>query len=659
MPTPSLKSHIAKLALEHPELRDQLVPLLREGAAPWSHLPKGWDDESVRKFWDTMTGDVKHKVTKCIKEMSGSDITDPGAFCASLADKMEPGWRSRREGSSVDDWVREQAKAKGELYWTKRRRNTIAITPTDGVYEIIKVSDPKYADGHPYRVDFLGHRATQYEGIGVADSPREAKQIIRDDFKRNSSKRASQDRQAARSLNVANTPLKKARDYADKVFAGYGTSLDAVLPDFDRHYLLLQKKVARAPAIPRIKMPVIEPGDMDLFNKRLNEGKLDIFKPYAKGKLVNPKDTALEPGEEWVELGVKDGDPNDDVVRGKRAKVNVIKLLPTQNEIWLENVIPNIAKFGKAGPGSPILKAPVIMSAEGYILDGHHRYAQAMLADPGLALSGLYIPLDIDNLLEIGRSYGEAIGNKPKQASVPSTTRKATIYFKGPLGISKTEGHLTSVDAGGAGGMVNYIPKGGRRERGIMTYYSPFIMVVEGWNKPDPDTAFEEIGEGKTPGVSLSKGKYMSADPRWVSDFMDAIGKRMRPLVLFEDGKLKKLDPSVPKNVGREATVRRELVKLAYNNPELRPKLMPLLKQAAKAVSPRARSGTRVEIQANPASRALYRGLPPDGTQGTVTPVAGPGGKMTYMPGPGGGLLYIQFDDGTFMGVSPNDLIKP
>lgn len=77
------------------------------------------------------------------------------------------------------------------------------------------------------------------------------------------------------------------------------------------------------------------------------------------------------------------------------------------------------------------------------------------------------------------------------------------------------------------------------------------------------------------------------------------------------------------------------------------------------AVSPRSRAGTRVVLQANPASRSLYGGgLPEDGTEGTVTPIAGPGGKMTYMPGPGGGLLYIKFDDGTFMGVSPHDLNK-
>lgn len=59
---------------------------------PWSKLPKGWTKKSLKKFWESLTGDRKHKVTKCIKEMEGK-VTDPGAFCASLADVMKPGWR--------------------------------------------------------------------------------------------------------------------------------------------------------------------------------------------------------------------------------------------------------------------------------------------------------------------------------------------------------------------------------------------------------------------------------------------------------------------------------------------------------------------------------------------------------------------------------------
>lgn len=53
----------------------------------WENLPKGWTEESAKKFWSSLTGDRKHKITSCIKQMTGK-VTDPGAFCGSLASRV-------------------------------------------------------------------------------------------------------------------------------------------------------------------------------------------------------------------------------------------------------------------------------------------------------------------------------------------------------------------------------------------------------------------------------------------------------------------------------------------------------------------------------------------------------------------------------------------
>jgi hypothetical protein len=53
----------------------------------WYDMPKGWTDESRQKFWDSLTGDRKHRITKCIKEMTGK-VDDPGAFCGALASRV-------------------------------------------------------------------------------------------------------------------------------------------------------------------------------------------------------------------------------------------------------------------------------------------------------------------------------------------------------------------------------------------------------------------------------------------------------------------------------------------------------------------------------------------------------------------------------------------
>jgi len=64
-------------------------------AIGWKNFPKGWTKDSVKKFWSNLTGDVKHKVTKCIDKMQ-AHMDDPGAFCASCADTVEGTtmWRS-------------------------------------------------------------------------------------------------------------------------------------------------------------------------------------------------------------------------------------------------------------------------------------------------------------------------------------------------------------------------------------------------------------------------------------------------------------------------------------------------------------------------------------------------------------------------------------
>jgi len=215
--------------------------------------------------------------------------------------------------------------------------------------------------------------------------------------------------------NIATTPLAKAREFAAAVFKRAGKELDEELPDFDKNYMKIQSTLKKTKAIPRIEMPVIEPRDMKEFHARLKSGRLDIFQPYARGKLSVPKN--LKPGAdaaEWLELGVKDGDPKDDVVPAKWTSMPAKNLLPTQSQIWLDKVVGNIAKFGKPKQGSSVTEQTIIVSKEGYILDGHHRFGQAMMADPKLKLKALFIPIGIDTLVAVGRTYGNSIGNEQK-----------------------------------------------------------------------------------------------------------------------------------------------------------------------------------------------------------------------------------------------------
>lgn len=69
----------------------------------WKDLPEGWTSKSRKKFWDSLVGDVKHPVTKCIKKMKDEEgIDDPGAFCAALADRVlgTTEWRGKDKKAS-------------------------------------------------------------------------------------------------------------------------------------------------------------------------------------------------------------------------------------------------------------------------------------------------------------------------------------------------------------------------------------------------------------------------------------------------------------------------------------------------------------------------------------------------------------------------------
>jgi hypothetical protein len=95
----NLRNRVIRIACERGLIR-------RADGKPWSKLPKGWTDESVDKMWESMTGDVKHKVTKCMEKMKGK-VDDTGAFCGSLADKVTgtTKWRGKKAADTVEDVI--------------------------------------------------------------------------------------------------------------------------------------------------------------------------------------------------------------------------------------------------------------------------------------------------------------------------------------------------------------------------------------------------------------------------------------------------------------------------------------------------------------------------------------------------------------------------
>jgi hypothetical protein len=225
------------------------------------------------------------------------------------------------------------------------------------------------------------------------------------------SKQASMTKKAW-NMNMAKIGLEEARSFSQEKFQEEGMSLDKVWPDFDENFQTIKKKMGESLGITRDQMPVIEPDQIDKFKEDLEEGKVDIFRPYARGHLVAPDDfSSREEAEEWIELGFEDGKASDDQVRGRVTSIPVGDLLPTQGQVWFEKPVKWAIEFG---PARESFGATIIVSKGGHILDGHHRWASVHLSDPSIPMEALEVPIGIEKLLEISRSYGEALGNDRK-----------------------------------------------------------------------------------------------------------------------------------------------------------------------------------------------------------------------------------------------------
>ncbi|PNX47664.1 MAG: hypothetical protein BV459_03950 [Thermoplasmata archaeon M11B2D] len=219
--------------------------------------------------------------------------------------------------------------------------------------------------------------------------------------------------EAAGKIVVHKTPLDKARAYAEKEFQKIGKTLDEEVPNFDENYKLLQKKLAQSKGVRRVDMPVIDPEQIGDFVKHLDDGRIDIFKPYAEGKFVTQQELGkLEPGERWIDLGYKDGNKKDDVVKAKYTTVPVKDLKPIQEEVYFDKIVAPLVKFGKITQSGPVTKLTLITSSDNYIIDGHHRFSGMILSDPDLKASVVKVPLKIDDLLKVTLSYGDSVGNE-------------------------------------------------------------------------------------------------------------------------------------------------------------------------------------------------------------------------------------------------------
>ena len=234
----------------------------------------------------------------------------------------------------------------------------------------------------------------------------------------------------AGKLELLNTPVMIARDYAEKMFKKNGMNLDDEIPNFDKNYDLA-KKSARLGFARRKDMPVITNNDVRQLQTRLSKGSIDISKPFAKNNLPDdpyPQGLTKQTGDIWMRSGLAraDGDPKDDIVKVSSQSIAVGNLKPIQAQIYFDKSIKKVSRDGveKSKNFLTSKNNNFVVSKDNRIIDGHHRFLTTVLIDPKIKVNCMKIDLPIKELLPLTLAYTDAIGNVRNEESNPRIPRK-------------------------------------------------------------------------------------------------------------------------------------------------------------------------------------------------------------------------------------------
>lgn len=110
-------------------------------------------------------------------------------------------------------------------------------------------------------------------------------------------------------------------------------------------------------------------------------------------------------GEDFLSKGMRDGSKTDDVVQAGNKSISAQEAKPSQSAIYLGKALGMAVGGVKGG------NINALISADNYILDGHHRWAATMFADPNAAISGTGIGMPMAQLIPVLRAAGDAYGN--------------------------------------------------------------------------------------------------------------------------------------------------------------------------------------------------------------------------------------------------------
>lgn len=93
----------------------------------------------------------------------------------------------------------------------------------------------------------------------------------------------------------------------------------------------------------------------------------------------------------------------DSKLDGKIEKIRVSDLTPTQNEIFLDEIVSNLLKkrkFVKKSLKGKFKDKEILVSSDNYIIDGHHKWASAFILNSNCKIKCTKINMPIKEAIE-------------------------------------------------------------------------------------------------------------------------------------------------------------------------------------------------------------------------------------------------------------------
>jgi hypothetical protein len=102
-------------------------------------------------------------------------------------------------------------------------------------------------------------------------------------------------------------------------------------------------------------------------------------------------------------------------------RVNAAHLKATQNQLVGSKIVGMIEAL-KKDPNHPKITAPIFVSKDGYVLDGHHRWAAMVgldfYTDKPVEMNVIEVDMGIDDLVRYTNDFADEIGIRQKAAKL-------------------------------------------------------------------------------------------------------------------------------------------------------------------------------------------------------------------------------------------------